>query len=82
MTLRVLSIVCFIIGHKRNADTRRNENGSVFATCSRCSRTLYRDPIKGKWRAATTIDQQPRGFALTEERETIVVPKRVSRRRR
>lgn len=67
MAVGFSSVLCLVIGHKRVADSRRNLNGSVFADCARCSRELYREPVKGKWRAATDRDRQPRGFALTEE---------------
>jgi len=81
VALRIFSFVCVVLGHRRSAESRRSENGSVFATCARCATTLYREPVKGKWRAATSLNRQPRGFALTEEREpTVALKKKRSRR--
>lgn len=82
MALRVLRILCVVIGHRRSAKTRRNENGSVFADCALCGTTLYREPVRGKWRAATPVDLQPRGFALTEEREQVLAPTKKRSQRR
>ncbi|WP_176498099.1 hypothetical protein [Sphingomonas sp. HMP6] len=82
MPFRVFGLVCVIFGHRRNAESRRSENGSVFATCARCSSELYREPVRGKWRAATAADRHPRGFSLTEEREPVVRPKKLKKRSR
>ncbi|WP_404371836.1 hypothetical protein AB5I39_04765 [Sphingomonas sp. MMS24-J45] len=75
-------MLCAVIGHRRDAQSRRSENGSVFATCKRCGTVLYREPVRGKWRAATETDRQPRGFSLTEEREPVVREKIKTRSRR
>lgn len=82
MPFRIFGLLCAVIGHRRDAKSRRSENGSVFATCVRCSTTLYREPVRGKWRVATQVDRQPRGFALTEEREPVVRPKKQKPRSR
>ena len=83
MGFRVFGIVCAVIGHKRAKDSRRNVNGSIFATCSVCARELFREPVRGRWRVATDQDRMSRGFALTEPTSDIAdAPKRSRRSRR
>ena len=72
MPSRIFGLWCLVAGHRRDAASRRSENGNVFGTCAVCGRELYREPVKGKWRAATDQDRKPRGFALTGDADASV----------
>jgi len=82
VSLRIFGLWCLVRGHRRDADSRRSENGNVFAACTHCGRELFRDPVRGKWRAATDVDRSPRGFKLTEDRPPAAPrPKKKSHRK-